>query len=476
MTENIPDGPRRVLEVLQDGPKNKHGIAAEVGIQPTTVKDHLSTLRDHGVGISVDDEYFYHLESDQNEQHTWQEQSIVPTRDPSPSDLTQRERYILTKLQEGATISHLAGDIGTRRSVVNQHLRDLRANGWKVYLDETAGHVTLEGDHAIRSSEHKGTRTRKANKWWERRNTKLVREFKRLEAPKCKIEDTQADEDWVHVLSDIHAGDKVRTPDQTNVYDSNTIPEIVRYDTRKSLRLAEYHGADYDTAHLLWNGDFVTNEGIYEGQFEDLDAWLDAQHDMLMEPLLEQVKAYAKRFDTVNVVCQVGNHGENRASGTSKQANADLILYKSIRGTIAELQKHTDFLDKVNFTIGQARPYVNFPLRGGDLRGHLRHGQDRKPQAETSARHDDWVTTLNNHHFDVAFIAHHHVSGEIPWDGPPIIVSGTPKPPCDFVDRIAGAVSLDPRDQTREISQCLGVADHGVTGRYPVKTHDFEYV
>jgi hypothetical protein len=196
-----------------------------------------------------------------------------------------------------------------------------------------------------------------------------------------------------------------------------------------------------------------------------------------MEPLLEQVAGYAERFGTVNVVCQVGNHGENRASGTSRQANADLILFKSVRNAIAAAQKYgSDDFENVNFRIGQARPYVNFPLRGGDLKGHLRHGQDRKPQAVTRAGHDEWVTTLQNHAFDVGFINHHHISGEIPWDGPPVIVSGSPKPPSDFVDRIAGSTSLDPTDRAREISYCLGVADHGVTGRYPVKTHDFDYL
>jgi len=396
---------------------------------------------------------------------------------PDESDLTKRERYIAAELETGATVDGLADDLDERESVVTQHLRDLYASGWDVYIDDSAGLVTLEGDHALRSSEHKGTRTRKANQWWEKRHSALVRDFNALPTPSTDITKHRGQEDWVHHFSDIHAGDKVLTPDRTNVYNADLVPEIVRYDTRKSLELYDYHGVDCDVAHLLWGGDFVTNEGIYQGQFEDLDAWLDEQHDMLMEPLLEQVKAYSERFEAVNVVCQVGNHGENRASGTSKQANADLVLYKSIRNAIAAVIKFGEgsAFGNVNFRIGQARPYTNFPLRGGKLRGHLRHGQDRKPQATTRAGSDDWKTTLMNHDFDVSFLGHHHSSGRIVWDGPPVIASGTPKPPSDFVDRIAAATSLDPRDQTREISHCAGVADHGVTGVYPVKTHDFDY-
>jgi hypothetical protein len=396
---------------------------------------------------------------------------------PDESDLTKRERYIAAELETGATVDGLVDDLDERESVVTQHLRDLYASGWDVYIDDSAGLVTLEGDHALRSSEHKGTRTRKANQWWEKRHSALVRDFNALPTPSVDITKHRGQEDWVHHFSDIHAGDKVLTPDRTNVYNADLVPEIVRYDTRKSLELYDYHGVDCDVAHLLWGGDFVTNEGIYQGQFEDLDAWLDEQHDMLMEPLLEQVKAYSERFEAVNVVCQVGNHGENRASGTSKQANADLVLYKSIRNAIAAVIKfgEGDAFENVNFRIGQARPYTNFPLRGGKLRGHLRHGQDRKPQATTRAGSDDWKTTLMNHDFDVSFLGHHHSSGRIVWDGPPVIASGTPKPPSDFVDRIAASTSLDPREQTREISHCAGVADHGVTGVYPVKTHDFDY-
>lgn len=448
----------------------------ESAIDRINKRDGVDIQYDHGAGEWRD---LWEQEADDDGAPAWTE-TPVADEDPSADSLTEREQYIATQLAQGSTVSELAEDIGTRESVIHQHFRDLRRQGWRIYHDETADVVTIEGDTTLRSSEHKGTRTRKANRWWEQRNNELVRDFEALERPTADISEPTGDEDWVHVLGDVHAGDEVFTPgpDPQNVYNIDTVARIVRYDTRKSLELARYHGADYGTAHLCWNGDFVTNEGVYTGQFEDLDAWLDEQHDSLMEPLLEQVSAYSEGFETVNVVCQVGNHGKNRASGTSRQANADLILYKSIRNAIAAVRKFgqgTAF-DNVNFRIGQARPYVNFPLRGGELRGHLRHGQDRKPQASTRAGSDEWKTTLLNHEFDIAAINHHHASGEIVWDGPPVIAAGTPKPPSDFVDRIAASVSLDPSEEVREIAQCFSVADHGITSKLPVKTHDFDYL
>jgi hypothetical protein len=154
------------------------------------------------------------------------------------------------------------------------------------------------------------------------------------------------------------------------------------------------------------------------------------------------------------------------------------VLYKSIRNTIAAIREHSDgdALSNVEFRIGQARPYTNVRLRDGAVKLHLRHGQDRKPYAGTSASHDEWVTTLQSHDFDIAAMGHHHTNGKLAGIEAPIFAVGTPKPPGDFVDKIAAATSLDPQEQARTISLCFGVSEHGVTGEYPVKTHDFDYL
>jgi hypothetical protein len=254
------------------------------------------------------------------------------------------------------------------------------------------------------------------------------------------------------------------------VYETAEIPAVIEYITQQSLSLASKHGSQYDTAHLLWGGDFVTNEGIYAGQFEDLDAWLDEQHATLITPLIKQIKTFATEFEQVQIVAQVGNHGQHRASGTSRQANADLILYKSIRNTIAELQRHSDTLGNVRFVIGDATNYKNFEMRGGAISGHLRHGQHRRPQAETSARKKEWLNTLVDHDFDLAYMGHYHISGRIPWDGPPVIVSPSPKPAGEFVERIGGRMP----SQQQGVASCHGVSDQGITGIYPVDTRRYE--
>jgi hypothetical protein len=353
-------------------------------------------------------------------------------------------------------------------------LRDLRRQGWHVYVDETASHIAIEGDSTLRSSEHIGTRTRKANRWWEQRHNQLVREYKGLnDVPSSVNTDATADsEDWVFHLTDVHAGDFVRQDDGTVVYEPDIVPDVIDYATRRSLHLADVHDAEYDTAYVLLGGDLVTGEGVYEGQLEngDVQAYMDEQIDLLHDPLLRLCDAYADAFDSVEVICQIGNHGDIRASGTSKQANADLIAYKNLRNTVAALRDRHDEFQNLAMKIGEARAYRNFSMRGGKLTGHLRHGQDRDPQASTSARMKEWMSTLLDHDFDIAYLGHHHVSGVIPWDGPPIVATGSPKPAGEFVERLG--VGVPSRYQS--IAAAHGVSDDGMTGYYPIDGRAFE--
>jgi hypothetical protein len=473
---NLTDRQREILAALPQ--ESLRTWAEAVGLTKSGAESAKNRLNDHeGIDIQLVDGQWRNTGADDPSQDSADSDSTLPDladvavadEEPSPDDLTDREEYLAHQLATGATLAELADDLEERPSVVTTHLRDLRRQGWQVYIDESADHITIEGDRPLRSSEHTGTRTRKANRWWETRHNELVRQYRALDAPTTDVEATAGNEDWVLHLTDLHAGDRVRAHDGSIVYSTAEVPHIIDYATEKGLALAEKHNATYDCAHLLWGGDFVTNEGIYEGQFEDLDAWLDEQVDTLHDPLLRQIKAFADRFPVVQVVGQIGNHGDMRASGTSRQANADLLVYKSLRNTVAALQEE-GLLQNVRFRVGEARNFRHFPLRGGLLRGHLRHGQDRKPQAETSARLKEWLSTLMDVEYDVAYLGHHHVSGRIPWDGPPIIVSGSPKPAGEFLERLGECVPSDAED----IATAHGVSDDGVTGLFPIDTRDYE--
>lgn len=480
MASDDPDLTDKQAAFLACLPASTKEIADHLGVQGTTVEGYRERIREKGVGLEYDNDANQWYLSDGEYEVAEELPDLSETErgdDPDPDDLTDRERYIATQLQTGATLSELADELGERPTVVTQYLHDLKRSGWRVYVDESAGHIGIEGEHTLRSSEHKGTRTRKANRWWELTHNAIERHWKSLEPTPANLVAEPGNEDWVTHITDLHAGDVVRDYAGEIVHETDDIPPLVEYISSQSIGLAEKHNSTYDTAHLLYGGDMVTNEAIYKGQFENLDAWLDEQADVIQDALIEQIYTFSEHFDAVNVVGQIGNHGINRADGTSKHNNADLLVYKSIRNYITEVQERHDGLTNVTVTIGEARPYTPVKLRGGKIHGHLRHGQDRKPQAETSARLKEWLSTLLDTinsswgAFDVVWMGHHHVSGRIPWNGPPIIVTGSPKPGGDYVEKLGvKGASVSPH----EIAHCHGVSDEGLTSVWPIDTRHYE--
>jgi hypothetical protein len=69
-------------------------------------------------------------------------------------------------------------------------------------------------------------------------------------------------------------------------------------------------------------------------------------------------------------------------------------------------------------------------------------------------------------------MGHHHVSGRIPWNGPPILVSGSPKPGGDYVEEIG---EKGQSTQPSQIAHCHGVSDDGVTSIWPVDTRNYQH-
>lgn len=493
MTDTSDDAPEltdRQRQLVANLPASTPELATALDVAETTIEGYRERLREKGVPLEYDrddNEWYIHgspgwqalatadtdTDTSSPEEADADDEADTPD-EPSVEDLTDREAYIVRELQTGATLAELADDLNERPAVVETHLSEIEAQGWSVYHDDEADLYEIEGEHTLRSSEHKGTRTRKANRWWEIRHNELVKEWKRIETPTVSPTANPGNEDWVTHLTDLHAGDLVRGYDDSIVHETEDLPPIVDHITERSLALAEKHGSEYDTAYLLWGGDFVTNEGIYEGQHENLDAWLDEQVDTLHDPLLRQIKAFSERFDHVVVVGQAGNHGDIRADGSSKQANADLLLYKDLRNTIGALAE-LGVCENVGFKIGRAGTPTPFWLRDGAIHGQLRHGQDRKPQATTSARKKEWLSTvIDSLNFgqavDMIWMGHYHVSGRIPWNGPPIFVTASPLPVGEYPRKLGEVDGLNDPD----IATCHGVSDDGVTGVFPIDPRHFD--
>jgi len=454
------------IEVLEELPASSPDLAAALDIAESTARRRISKIRDH-----LDDEAVVH------DGEQYRVNSDLPPFEPDDEEdeleneeLTDRESYILRSLP--ATAQEIADDIGVSLEVAEAHLDTIARKGYDIEYKEASGTYYAADKGALASSDAMQTTTRSAKKWIQMGLDERDVEARELERPSYPANPTLGGQDIVSHITDLHMGDLIEDDDGEVVYDTEITQDVVRYITRKQLELLDLHSdrIEIDTFHDLWGGDFLTNEGIYKNQYEDLDAFLDEQHDALVEPLVERIKAISQHpaVDRLNIVCKDGNHGEHRASGKSGNANADLVLYKHIKNTIAAVRKHgdTDLFQNVNFQIGSHAEYKNFELRGGKLKGHLRHGQNRKAGFRTSAAQKEWSQTLLNHEFDLAYMGHVHRGQRFNVNGRPVFVTGTPKPSGDFAEQIAAG-------NDDNIALLHGVSDDGLTFSYPVDYRDF---
>lgn len=285
---------------------------------------------------------------------------------------------------------------------------------------------------------HTGTITRKANNFLTD-DERGIKSLLNATEPATAIQDPHPqNEDVVFAFGDLHVGDKV-TDDRDRVVFDNEIAirrarEIVKKGIRYIRRLPD---TDIDTCHLVINGDSITNTNIYESQWENLDHQLGAtlkdQINTAAELLMWVIKTLAGEFPTLQVVCQPGNHGENRASGVSKQANADIHLMSRLDFGV----RHSGH-DNINFIFHDSTKYTNFKMRGGAVRGHVRHGEECQEHAgATSASKRDWRGWLNMHDFDLALRGHYHQAKVERVLGKPIVQTGSVKPPSDFEESIS---------------------------------------
>jgi len=404
--------------------------------------------------------------------------------EPDADALSDRQRVIAGELQTGATLPELAERVGGRLPIIAEHIRDLKRQGWSIYRDESAGRFELaDDDHLVRSSEHLGTRTRKANRWWEKTHNRLQRDYGRLPDDVSDVDTGRGAEaeSLVFELSDLHLGDVIRRPsDNVEVFNTPIAVGKAEYAAREAVDFASDRDRRHDVVWVLFGGDLVTCEAIYEGQFEDLDGWLNEQLAAAVDAGLRVVSAFSEAFEEVNVVCQAGNHGQIRANGSSRQANADLLFYERLQNVIGVLQAHAGELQNVRQSIGEPGRFFDFELRDGAVTGHLRHGDDDRAQNDTAAAQRDWRGRALTHEFDVAWIGHHHKFRRFEVDSRDVFVTSSPKPPGDFAEKLAagGAAAMDAEPVNRKIAVVHGLNDDGVTDTRPIDTRNYsaEYV
>lgn len=360
------------------------------------------------------------------------------------SNLTPTEHSIVEELpatSDGLGDELFDGETGR----VYDHIRNIRGKGWQLKQDPGGRYEVVEApsaDHTNtvvqtrQTSEHKATLTRKAKQSLK----ELEQEIKPL---RKQVGPAIADggmvaltghQDVVAHITDVHFGDVVYDLNNDEVFNSDICELRVReyFDQLHDVAdVREALGETIDTVHVLLGGDIVTNEAIFDGQAWEVDEHIRQQLKRATAVLDDEIERLSERFPSVQIVCQHGNHGEFRVDGSSKHANADDLLYDRLE-TLAVSNEY----DNVRFVMSERTDHTNFEMRGGEMKGHLRHGHHVPKHLGTSSPKSTWGAHLNAHGFDNAYIGHTHENREEPIQGRRVFRSGSFKDAGEYANEM----------------------------------------
>ncbi len=369
-------------------------------------------------------------------------------------ELSERQRELIHHLP--ASGPELAERLGVTTSTIHDHVAEIRSRGVNLPFDQSNGVYAAPDSPKTRrvSSKNTGQKTKEANDYVTQVEKTVLRRLRGKDKLIAPQEPDPGNEDMVLHVTDLHIGDVVEDQLGNVIYNTEISIDVMDHITQKALDLRYLMGniADFDTIHVIYGGDMLTNENIYDGQAFDIEKMLADQMGDAVNVMTRQIKSFADHFETVNVVCQPGNHGKTRASGVSKQANMDLVCYRWVDDRLRE----SDY-ENINFTTAEATWFRTFGLRGGAWKGFVTHGQDSLQHIGTSSGRNRWRGWLNEQDFDVAYRGHYHESKREPIQaGPMVYESPSPKPADEWTSRI-GHGSVDPPH--KRLATVHGVSD-----------------
>lgn len=370
----------------------------------------------------------------------------------SIATLTAKQQDVLTLLDAPTSTDELAtslGDIST--STVRDHLAAIRAAGVPIGEKRADGRKKFYRADGTRDALDAARPTLKTSKAAHTKKKKdIVLELKDwLEddlsgrAPvlaDAGLAAEESHEDMVVHRSDDHLGAYYEDEHGNVIFDDDIAAERVREVSARTFdlkRRQEGAGVTFDTLHLLLGGDGVHGEGIHEDQPWESCLTLVDQIALYVDLYMEFIDRAQREFESVQVVCQNGNHGELRGDGMSPDANADDVAFMMLEKRCADRG-----YSNVTFRAPEGGFFTNFPLRGNDLatathRGHLRHGQNSLIHVGTSSGKNRWRGWFAKHRPDIAYRGHFHQFRYENLDNVPIIMSGSICPPTDYEESFA---------------------------------------
>lgn len=269
----------------------------------------------------------------------------------------------------------------------------------------------------------------------------------------------EGNEDMVCHRSDDHIGAAYSDEYGNDTFNADIGISRVRtvnnrvFETKKRQEDA---GIEFDTLHLVMGGDHLHGTGIHDDQPWETELSIPEQLTVATDIYMEFIDRATKEFESVQVVCQPGNHGELRGDGMAPDDNVDTAFFMMLDRRVRDRE-----YDNVKFVRSESGNFTNFRMRvdkekdqekanqlGIDVselptelesghRGHLRHGQDSLEHIGTSSGKNRWRGWLNKHKFDIAYRGHYHTLQLDSVLNTKVVESGAIVPPDDFEESLS---------------------------------------
>ena len=415
-------------------------------------------------------------------------------------NLTPKELEIVEDFP--LTYNEMTEAFGFGKSTARDHISSMERKGMPIGSRTVKRNGTRVKEFYVRENEHptnqnetseygstakKAAKTKRLNNLAESLSKRLDKTLNAT-APAVSIEPLSSggDEDVVIHVTDDHIGDKLKDEFGNEKFNTKIAIARIRYRVTRTLEIIERQeaaGINFHTVHYVMGGDIITGSGIYEGQSWEVEKNFNEQIDIATSAHFDQIKRLAEKFEAVQVVCQTGNHGEIRISGSSEKANGDDIVYRMLDALV----RASDY-ENITFIRNDSTGFTNFRLRcdkeadekraqeiGYDsvkelpeqertgFPAHIRHGQNSGEHIGTAAKKRDWRGWKDMHDFEIAYVGHYHIQGLDRVLGAPVIRSGSMKPSDDFEESIS--------EWSMPMSTIHGVSDN----RAKTWSYDIQY-
>lgn len=203
----------------------------------------------------------------------------------------------------------------------------------------------------------------------------------------------------------------------------------------KVLTLSEIQRTHHPVKKLivLFGGDMVEGITIFPGQAWEIEAHLFEQLFEASRIMEKMIRVYAANFETVQVVCEFGNHGRLGRKGELPSGdNIDAMAYRITKDRVQDLK---------NVSWQMSNDWYQIVVAGA-YRALLVHGDEIKSSSGIVRKANSWATGVIEPFQDV-YMGHFHTPMAVTMaNGGRIFVTGSPESHNEYAREFIGATSV----------------------------------